>query len=78
MSAESLLSHYLQQQTELASMLAFVALGLLLLMLASCAACWRIFARTGEHRWKSLIPFYNAVLLMRIPNRRPEWWLYLE
>lgn len=40
------------------------------------AAMWRIFTKAGESGWKSLIPVWNLIVLVRMAGR-PRWWLLL-
>ena len=40
------------------------------------AAMWRLFAKAGEAGWKSIVPVYGAVVLLRLVGR-PWWWLLL-
>ncbi|MDE0863481.1 MAG: DUF5684 domain-containing protein [Rubripirellula sp.] len=50
-------------------------LGILALsMVATMAGIWATFSKAGIAGWKSLIPIYNAVLLLQIA-KRPVWWL---
>jgi hypothetical protein len=37
---------------------------------------WRIFTKAGRAGWKSLIPIYNAFVLLDIVGR-PAWWFIL-
>ena len=37
---------------------------------------WKVFTKAGEAGWKSIIPFYNVYVLLRIAGR-PGWWLIL-
>jgi hypothetical protein len=46
------------------------------LAILEIAALWRIFTKAGERGWKSLIPIYNTIVLLRIVGR-PWWWLLL-
>ncbi len=50
-----------------------LVLGLVALMVASS---WAIFSKAGEAGWKSLIPIYGAVVMLRIVGR-PWWWVLL-
>lgn len=50
-----------------------VALALSVLLFA---AMWRIFTKAGEAGWKSLIPIWNFIVLLRIVGR-PAWWVIL-
>ena len=40
------------------------------------AANWKIFTKAGEAGWKSIIPIWNLIVLLRIVGR-PLWWLIL-
>ena len=40
------------------------------------AANWRIFTKAGEAGWKSIIPIWNIIVLLRIIGR-PWWWIFL-
>jgi hypothetical protein len=44
-----------------------------LLMLASG---WKIFTKAGKAGWASIVPVYNAVLLLEIVGK-PAWWILL-
>lgn len=37
---------------------------------------WRLFQRAGEPGWATLVPIYNAVVLLRVAQR-PLWWVLL-
>jgi hypothetical protein len=50
-------------------------IGLVILVIA-IAAFWKIFTKAGEAGWKSIIPIYNAIVLLKIVGR-PWWWLVL-
>ena len=50
-----------------------IELALIVLMLVSL---WRIFTKAGEPGWASLVPFYNAYVMLRIAGK-PGWWLLL-
>jgi hypothetical protein len=39
-------------------------------------AYWTIFTKAGQPGWASLIPIYNAYVLLKIVGR-PWWWLLL-
>ena len=59
------------------SIVLLVVLGVLALpMLAVVAGLWATFSKAGIAGWKSLIPIYNAFLLLQIV-KRPAWWLVL-
>lgn len=48
----------------------------LIFLVVVIAAMWRIFTKAGEEGWKSIIPIYNIVVLLKIIGR-PTWWLIL-
>lgn len=52
------------------------ALISLIVFVVAIAAYWRIFTKAGEAGWKSIIPIYNIVVLLKIVGR-PWWWLLL-
>jgi len=40
------------------------------------AALWRVFTKAGEAGWKSIIPIWNTIVILRIVGR-PLWWIIL-
>lgn len=40
------------------------------------AAFWRIFTKAGRSGWASIVPIYNAYVLLRISGKS-GWWLLL-
>lgn len=48
-----------------------IAFSLLLIVSA-----WRVFVKAGEPGWAIFIPFYNAMVMMRIAEK-PMWWVVL-
>lgn len=65
--------------TSPASTLDPVASGILLLVYAviivlSITVMWKVFSKAGESGWKSLIPFYNTYILLKISGMS-GWWL---
>ena len=40
------------------------------------AGFWRVFTKAGEAGWKSIIPIWNIIVLLRIAGK-PVWWLIL-
>ena len=40
------------------------------------ASHWRLFTKAGKPGWASIIPIYNAFVLLEIVGR-PWWWLLL-
>lgn len=37
---------------------------------------WKIFAKAGKPGWASIIPIYNAIVMMQIAGT-PIWWILL-
>ena len=37
---------------------------------------WKLYVKAGRKAWESIVPVYNAVVLMKIINR-PKWWVIL-
>lgn len=50
-----------------------IQLALVALMLVSL---WKVFTKAGQPGWASLIPIYNAYVLLKIAGK-PGWWLLL-
>lgn len=50
-----------------------VYFGFLALMFASM---WKVFTKAGEPGWASIVPIYNAVVMMKIAGK-PAWWVLL-
>lgn len=48
-------------------------LAVILLMQISI---WIVFSKAGRPGWASLIPFYNAIVLLQISGK-PGWWILL-
>lgn len=44
----------------------------LVLVIAVIAGWWMMFEKAGEAGWKSIIPIYNIIILLKIVGR--EWW----
>jgi Family of unknown function (DUF5684) len=40
------------------------------------AGFWQVFTKAGEAGWKSIIPIWNVIVLLRIIGR-PLWWILL-
>ena len=40
------------------------------------AGFWRVFTKAGEAGWKSIIPIWNILVLLRIAGK-PLWWIIL-
>ena len=41
-------------------------------IVAVIAGWWMMFTKAGEAGWKSIIPIYNIIILLKIVGR--EWW----
>jgi len=54
-------------------MIVFIQLALGILMLVSM---WRIFTKAGQPGWASIVPIYNAYVLLKVAGK-PGWWLLL-
>ncbi len=50
-----------------------VALAFIILMIASV---WKVYIKAGEPGWASIVPIYNAIVMLRIAGR-PAWWFLL-
>ena len=48
----------------------------LAIIVVAIVAYWKIFTKAGEEGWKSIIPIYNIIILLKIVGR-PWWWLLL-
>ena len=46
----------------------------LVIAVLSLVAMWKIFSKAGEAGWKSLIPFYNLYILLKISGMS-GWWM---
>lgn len=57
---------------------ALAGLGLvwLALMVFFIACGWKLFTKAGEPGWASIVPIYNAIVLLKIAGK-PWWWLIL-
>ena len=42
------------------------------IIVAVIAGWWKIFTKAGEAGWKSIIPVYNFIVILKIVGR--EWW----
>jgi len=41
-------------------------------IVAFIAGLWMVFTKAGEDGWKSIIPIWNVLILLKIVGR--EWW----
>ncbi|PLX14545.1 MAG: hypothetical protein C0598_00980 [Marinilabiliales bacterium] len=53
-----------------------IIIFIVVLAVISIAAQWRIFEKAGKPGWASLIPIYNALVLLEIVGK-PWWWLLM-
>ena len=53
-----------------------VAIATLAITVLLIVAVWKIFVKAGHPGWASLIPLYNAYVLLKIAGK-PGWWLLL-
>ena len=44
----------------------------LAIIVAVIAGWWKIFTKAGEAGWKSIIPIYNFIVILKIVGR--DWW----
>jgi hypothetical protein len=42
------------------------------IIVAIIAGWWMIFTKAGEDGWKSIIPIWNLLIILKIIGR--EWW----
>jgi len=54
----------------------FMGLVYLVIFVLAIVALWKIFTKAGEEGWKSIIPIYNTIILLKIVGR-PWWWILL-
>ena len=61
-------------------LLAGIGVGMVLVYLAIVlvllVAMWKVFTKAGKPGWASIVPIYNAVVLLEIVGR-PIWWIVL-
>jgi hypothetical protein len=53
-----------------------LTIALLVLVVIFVVALWKVFAKAGQPGWASLIPIYNAYVLLKVAGK-PGWWLIL-
>jgi hypothetical protein len=57
-----------------------VALGILIvelvIALLMIISMWKVFAKAGQPGWASIVPIYNAVVILQIAGK-PVWWIIL-
>ena len=60
----------------LAAMMGAYYLFATIVLVLGIVALWKIFTKAGEEGWKSIIPIYNTIVLLKIVGR-PAWWILL-
>ena len=58
------------------AVLAVVYVVLAAFAIFEIAAFWRIFTKAGRSGWASIVPVYNAYVVLKIAGR-PGWWILL-
>jgi Family of unknown function (DUF5684) len=48
----------------------------LAIIVVVCAGYWKVYTKAGEAGWKSIIPIWNLIVLVRIVGRS-GWWVVL-
>ncbi len=62
-----------------AAIMAAVAAYFLFLMVfvvLSVIAMWKVFEKAGKPGWAALVPIYNTIILLEVVGR-PVWWVVL-
>ena len=54
----------------------FVIIVYIAILVLVIAGFWKTFTKAGEAGWKSIIPIWNIIVLLRIIGR-PIWWIIL-
>lgn len=54
----------------------FTSLFLIAVAVLMLVSVWKVFVKAGKPGWASLIPLYNAYVLLKIAGK-PGWWLFL-
>lgn len=60
----------------LAALVTLFVIIFFVLILPCVIGLWGIFKKAGEDGWKSLIPVYNLLVLLKIVGK-PWWWIFL-
>lgn len=58
----------------IAGFLFFFMAILAILTIASIAINWKLFTKAGEEGWKSIIPFYNTYIMIKIALGESKVW----
>lgn len=54
----------------------FMTIIWLVIAIVMIVALWKVFTKAGKPGWASLIPIYNAYVMLIIAGK-PGWWLIL-
>ena len=54
-----------------------IFIPLLIVLIINIIAMWKIFEKAGEAGWKSIIPIYNMVIMMKMVGINPLWILII-
>jgi len=76
MSVTLLSTLLLQSQSDGAALSGAMMIVMLALAVVFTAGFWKVFTKAGQPGWASLIPIYNAYILIKIAGR-PGWWLLM-
>lgn len=60
----------------LASPFGFFFLLMIVIVFVTFLIFWKVFVKAGEAGWKSLVPIYNLIIMLRLADR-PAWWCLL-
>lgn len=57
-----------------------IGMGMVIAYLAICLlliiSLWKVFSKAGQPGWASIIPIYNAYVMLKVAGK-PGWWLVL-
>lgn len=53
-----------------------ISVGILVLVVVSVAALWRVFTKAGRPGWAAAVPLYHWYVLVKVVGR-PGWWTAL-
>ena len=60
--------------TQILKIVGNMAIFILIILILTIIANWKIFSKAGEKGWKSIIPIYNTVILFKIAGLS-GWWV---
>ncbi len=67
---------YTTETTTATGISAIWIIAYLVFIVALIVASWKIFVKAGEEGWKSIIPIWSSIVLLRIVGYSP-WYLLL-